>query len=76
MYLRKLHAFCPQPTRPGTRSAAYIYIYIYIYMGSVQRPRRCGQAVDVAVHPVSITRFPLARLSPGSGLLRNPFVHR
>ena len=27
-------------------------------------------------HPVSITRFPLRRLSPGAGLLRNPFVHR
>ena len=26
------------------------------------------------VHPVSITRFPLTRSSPGSGLLRNPFV--
>ena len=28
------------------------------------------------LHPVSITRFPLTRFSPGSGLLRNPFVHR
>ena len=28
------------------------------------------------VHPVSITRFPLRRFSPGAGLLRNPFVHR
>ena len=26
------------------------------------------------VHPVSITRFSIARFSPGSGLLRNPFV--
>ena len=26
------------------------------------------------VHPVSITRFPLSRFSPGAGLLRNPFV--
>ena len=26
------------------------------------------------VHPVSITRFPLRRFSPGAGLLRNPFV--
>ena len=26
------------------------------------------------LHPVSITRFPLRRLSPGAGLLRNPFV--
>ena len=25
------------------------------------------------VHPVSITRFPLTRFSPGSGLLRNLF---
>ena len=29
-----------------------------------------------SLHPVSITRFPLTRFSPGSGLLRNPFVHR
>ena len=28
------------------------------------------------VHPVSITRFPLSRFSPGAGLLGNPFVHR
>ena len=28
------------------------------------------------LHPVSITRFPLTRFSPGSGLLRNPFFHR
>ena len=26
--------------------------------------------------PVSITRFPLRRFSPGAALLRNPFVHR
>ena len=29
-----------------------------------------------SIHPVSITRFPLTRFSPGSGLLRNPFFHR
>ena len=28
------------------------------------------------LHPVSITRFPLTRFSPGAGLLRHPFVHR
>ena len=28
------------------------------------------------VHPVSITRFPLRRFSPGAGLRRNPYVHR
>ena len=27
------------------------------------------------LHPVSITRFPLSRFSPGAGLLRNPFVY-
>ena len=26
------------------------------------------------LHPVSITRFPLTRFSPGSGLLRNRFL--
>ena len=30
----------------------------------------------VLVHPVSITRFPLTRFSPGAGLLRSPFFHR
>ena len=28
---------------------------------------------EVLVHPVSITRFPLRRFSPGAGLLRNRF---
>ena len=28
------------------------------------------------IHPVSITRFPLRRFSPGARLLRNLFVHR
>ena len=40
---------------------------------------RCLHAqpsVCLSIHPVSITRFPLTRLSPGSGLLRNPFFHR
>ena len=31
--------------------------------------------VIIVIHPVSITRFPLTRFSPGSGL-RNRFVHR
>ena len=30
----------------------------------------------IIIHPVSITKFPLRRFSPGAGLLRNPFVHR
>ena len=32
--------------------------------------------IYIYIHPVSITRFPLTRFSPGSGLLRNPFFHR
>ena len=32
--------------------------------------------VEPDVHPVSITRFPLRRFSPGAGLLRNPLFHR
>ena len=31
---------------------------------------------QLMIHPVSITRFPLRRFSPGAGLLRNRFVHR
>ena len=38
----------------------YIYIYIYIY-------------ILYMLHPVSIARFPLARFSPGAGLLRYVF---
>ena len=32
--------------------------------------------ISLLVPPVSLTRFPLSRFSPGAGLLRNPFVHR
>ena len=42
----------------------YIYIYIYLYM-----------YMCICIHPVSITRFPLSRLSPGARVLRNPFVY-
>ena len=38
-------------------------------------PDQCGIR-KIQVRPVSITRFPLGRSSPGAGLLRNPFVHR
>ena len=31
------------------------------------------EMIHVIVHPVSITRFPLRRFSPGAGLLRNRF---
>ena len=42
-------------------------------------PGNLSQAIlagRILVHPVSITRFPLRRPSPGAGLLRNIFVHR
>ena len=32
--------------------------------------------VVLSLHPVSITRFPLTRLSPGAGLLSNRLFHR
>ena len=32
--------------------------------------------LDGHLCPVSITRFPLRRFSPGAGLLRNPLFHR
>ena len=41
----------------------YIYIYIYTYIHS---------GATTCLHPVSMTRFPLSRFSPGAGLLRNP----
>ena len=64
-----------------------IYIYIYnswMNLGVVAEV--AGGVGDVApegelvleghLHPVSITRFPLRRFSPGAGLLRNTFVYR
>ena len=64
-----------------------IIIIIMIIISASQGLRRgAGQGLGGALeaellrpselHPVSITRFPLRRLSPGAGLLRNPFVHR
>ena len=66
----------------------YIYIhYIYIYM-TRGAPSLSGPGPSLSAdprlrwqrslrlvkqHPVSIARFPLARLSPGSGLLRSRF---
>ena len=47
----------------------YIYIYICIYTYMI---RNC---TAVHLHPVSITRFPLGRFSPGAGLLRYVFFH-
>ena len=45
--------------------------------GTYRAPRPDAVGSDeTPLHPVSITRFPLTRFSPGSGLLRNPFVHR
>ena len=44
-----------------------------------QSGRRAADERDpdpLYIHPVSITRFPLRRFSPGAGLLRNRFVHR
>ena len=65
----------------------YVYIYIYIYMytnyivpGPVGHREASWYIVAIfypfSLRPVSITRFPLRRFSPGAGLLRNRFVHR
>ena len=61
----------------------YIYIYIHTYIWGGGLPPHRGssefrQTQDLpfafmVLHPVSITRFPLRRFSPGAGLLRNPF---
>ena len=61
-----------------THIHTYIYIYIYLVLhGSVLIIFFCGvhrrDSRGPALHPVSITRFPLSRFSPGAGLLRNPF---
>ena len=52
---------------------------VHVRDGGAENDRgaaREGQDSLLHVHPVSITRFPLTRSSPGSGLLRTPFVHR
>ena len=48
----------------------------YPHQLSVIMGRRRSSLALKRVHPVSITRFPLSRFSPGAGLLRNPFFHR
>ena len=66
----------------------YIYIYIHMYKGlqecggAREDPHLVHQPGPYAalhqghiVYPVSTTRFPLTRFSPGAGLLRNPFVY-
>ena len=54
----------------------YVYVYI-LYIYSVRRRRPAARAAPrdsrPALHPVSITRFPLRRFSPGAGLLRYVF---
>ena len=65
----------------------YIYIYICIHINKEMKVSLGGRRASRPssprpapggfwAHPVSITRFPLRRFSPGAGLLRNPFVHR
>ena len=63
----------------------HIYIYIYIerergrVLGALPHDGDevpLGLPAALLLHPVSITRFPLTRFSPGSGLLRNPLFHR
>ena len=69
----------------------YICIYIYVCIISIisytnniwlLRPGLplvedvAEPSAGTVIHPVSITRFPLRRFSPGAGLLSNPFVHR
>ena len=54
----------------------YIHIYIYVQHHFVAATLYAARnSIISKLHPVSITRFPLTRLSPGSGLLRNRFLH-
>ena len=53
----------------------YVCIYIYIYKLQLTIVRDTNYSLRI-LHPVSITRFPLRKFSPGAGLLRNLFVHR
>ena len=62
------------------RRICYIIYFVHQFRTDVRtrRRRRSWESRGRArTHPVSITRFPLTRFSPGSGLLRNRlFVHR
>ena len=62
-----------------------IFECVYVFESGVRRlavPGFLAMSVAVgfettsAIHPVSITRFPLRRFSPGAGLLINRFFHR
>ena len=46
---------------------------MYTYILKCNRTHHQAPRGGSQVHPVSITRFPLRRFSPGAGLLRNPF---
>ena len=72
----------PTPPPPFPCRCTHKYIWVRAYRRtdvSFKHQHTCHvfEPVHVytSVHPVSITRFPLRRFSPGAGLLRNPFVH-
>ena len=70
----------------------YIYIYnclcVCVWLDQTRLPRAAQALAQTGpphpiegfpfmyIHPVSITRFPLRRFSPGAGLLRNRFLLR
>ena len=54
-------------------ASAWFYGQLRLSRGIELTP---GDQVGRCIHPVSITRFPRRRFSPGAGLLRNLFVHR
>ena len=59
-------------------STLCVYIYIYIYASASPSPPRTGEPeVQARRNTLGLhNKIPFTRFSPGSGLLRNPFVHR
>ena len=59
----------------GVQAYRHTGIQAYRHTG-IQACRHGGAQAKghLGIHPVSITRFSITRFSPGSGLLRNPFV--
>ena len=52
-------------------AAAVVVVVVAVALFALRPPGPPGYFI----HPVSITRFPLSRFSPGAGLLRNLFCY-
>ena len=68
-----IHIYIYIYTYVYTSLSLSLYIYIYIYIHNQFPSGELPIGGQISPHPVSITRFPLTRFSPGAGLLRYVF---